>query len=357
MLFSAMSGSTDQVMTDSVSSTPLVTQLAEHAPLRASTVPANGDENPYGVVFVPSGDTGDQLVAGDILVSNFNNSSNLQGTGTTIVEINPKTGQQLLFFRGPQGLGLTTALGVLSNGDVIVGDLAANAQGAPAGRGGLLIINKHGQLIQTLTDPRLRGPWDLTVLNSGTFSTVFVSNVLSGTVTRLDLTTNQNGTFTAQDDDIIASGFTHRTDPNAFVVGPTGVVLDQGNDTLYVATTGDNEVFAVPHALTRRRSTGEGKKIFTYPHLRGPLGLGLAPNGDLLTANGDAINPDPANLQNSEIVEFTKSGKFVGQFQVDTAAGGAFGLAGQQNSDGSFTFAAVDDVTNELDIWQLTNKS
>ena len=50
----------------------------------ASTVPKNGDVNPYGVAVVPAS-TG-SLVAGDVLVSNFNNHRNLQGTGTTIVQ-------------------------------------------------------------------------------------------------------------------------------------------------------------------------------------------------------------------------------------------------------------------------------
>ena len=49
----------------------------------ASTVPANGDENPYGIAVVPK--TVGMLVAGDTLVSNFNNSANLQGLGTTIM--------------------------------------------------------------------------------------------------------------------------------------------------------------------------------------------------------------------------------------------------------------------------------
>lgn len=52
-----------------------------------STVPANGDVNPYGVTQVPV--TTGNLVQGDILVSNFNNSANLQGTDTTIKEISP----------------------------------------------------------------------------------------------------------------------------------------------------------------------------------------------------------------------------------------------------------------------------
>ena len=53
----------------------------------ASTVPSNGDENPYGIVTVPS--SIGSLQRGDLLISNFNNSKNLQGTGTTIVQISP----------------------------------------------------------------------------------------------------------------------------------------------------------------------------------------------------------------------------------------------------------------------------
>ncbi len=48
-----------------------------------STVPANGDVNPYGVAVVPT--TTGALVANNVPISNFNNSANLQGTGTTIV--------------------------------------------------------------------------------------------------------------------------------------------------------------------------------------------------------------------------------------------------------------------------------
>jgi len=88
-----------------------------------STVPPNGDVNPYGVAFVPPGfPTGGTTSPGDILVSNFNNSANLQGTGTTIVRI-PKTGPTTVFFQGASGLGLTTALNVLEAGLVIVGNL------------------------------------------------------------------------------------------------------------------------------------------------------------------------------------------------------------------------------------------
>ena len=61
---------------------------AQFVPLQVSTVPANGDTNPYGVAFVPFGfPQGGPLNPGDILVSNFNNSAGLSGTGTTIVRV------------------------------------------------------------------------------------------------------------------------------------------------------------------------------------------------------------------------------------------------------------------------------
>lgn len=82
--------------------------------------------------------------------------------------------------------------------------------------------------------------------------------------------------------------------------------------------------------------------------MHGPLGLVLAPNGDLISTQSDAINPDPTQL--SEVVEFTPAGRFVAEFQVDPAAGSAFGLAIRSHGDG-FVFATVDDTTAVLDIW------
>ena len=57
--------------------------LTTTAPV-ASTVPASGDMNPYGVAVVHALGA---VRRGDVLVSNFNAKSNLQGTGTTIVQI------------------------------------------------------------------------------------------------------------------------------------------------------------------------------------------------------------------------------------------------------------------------------
>ena len=133
------------------------------------------------------------------------------------------------------------------------------------------------------------------------------------------------------------------------MIGPTGLAFDAKRNILYVASTGDNEIFAISNAKNRTSDAGMGSLVYQDDaHLRGPLGLVLAPNGDLITANGDAVNPDPT--QTSELVEFTPNGQFVGQFSIDPNPGGAFGLA-VTNTGGVLRLAAVEDVTNSLDIW------
>jgi DNA-binding beta-propeller fold protein YncE len=134
------------------------------------------------------------------------------------------------------------------------------------------------------------------------------------------------------------------------ILGPTGLAYNPNNDTLYVASTASNAVFAIAHAVARTGDTRPPVLIFADPRLRGPLGLVLAPNGDLIVANGDAKNPDASGQQNSELIEFSPSGRFVGKFQVDPALGSAFGVA-VTTDNGLLRFAAVDDATNTVSIW------
>ena len=332
---------------------PILPELTTAPQRIVSTVPTNGDVNPYGVAYVPNGfpEKGGSLEPGDVLVSNFNNSGNLQGTGTTIVKFSP-TGAMSVFFQGKSGLGLTTALGVLKKGFVLVGNVpTADGSSATVQQGSLIILNSSGAIVANLTDASLLdGPWDLAIHDQGSRSEVFVSNVLSGTVTRLDLSIGDSS-VTVSSKTQIASGYMHRTDPNALVIGPTGLAYDTDHDVLYVASTGDNTVFAIDHARAASKDAGMGRIVYTdSTHLHGPLGLALAPNGNLIAANGDAVNP--GGTQNA-LVEFTISGHFVAQSQVDPGmAGGAFGLAfGRLKNE--ISFAAVDDVQNTLKIWTV----
>ena len=85
-------------------------------------------------------------------------------------------------------------------------------------------------------------------------------------------------------------------------------------------------------------------------HLHGPLGLTLGPNGNLITANGDGVNPGGTP---NDLVEFTPEGTLVATYQVDGGnPGAAFGIA-STFSRGAVRFAAVDDDLNTLTIWTL----
>jgi hypothetical protein len=293
--------------------------------------------NPYGIVVVPQ--TVGRLVAGDTLVSNFNNSANLQGTGTTIVEISP-TGSVTTFSQlngplpgsCPGGVGLTTALTALPGGWVVVGSLpTANGMSATARAGCLIVINSAGRPVETWSGGAINGPWDLTAVAGQSGATIFVTNVLNGTVAHSPSTVDQ-GTVVRLDvrlsgcrlpslisSTVIANGFAERTDPNALVVGPTGLALgSQGQ--LYVADTVNSRIAVIPDALWRwTPATGGGMTLSSGRDLSGPLGLALAPNGDVLAANGG----------NGDVVEVTPHGDQVASPQVDPfgQGGDLFGLA------------------------------
>ncbi|MFF2662910.1 hypothetical protein ACFVUH_36855 [Kitasatospora sp. NPDC058032] len=326
----------------------------------ASTVPENGDVNPYGT-FTIQESIGD-LHRGNVLISNFNNSANLQGLGTTLVQITPG-GTRTTFATidpdhlpgpCPGGVGLTTALTVLPGGWVVVGSLpTADGTSATAQAGCLLVLDKHGTVRETIAGDGINGPWDLTAVSSGEQSELFVTNVLNGTVAgggaQVDQGTVLRITLCTEKGDLpqriatteIGSGFPERTDPAALVVGPTGVGL--GHDgTLFVADTVLSRITAIPNALTRQDSAGIGRVITSGGALNGPLGLALTPRGDILTVNGGDGN----------IVETTPAGRQVAVKQINNegtppGAGALFGLALDLDQDAVYF---VNNADNALDV-------
>jgi len=327
----------------------------------ASTIPANGDVNPYGVAIVPV--TAGRLVAGDVLVSNFNNRNNLQGTGSTIVEISPK-GRVTVFAHlvpdhlggaCPGGVGLTTALVSLRSGWVIVGSLpTSDGTSATMQPGCLIVVNRWGQAVETISGAPLNGPWDMTALDRSSSALLFVTNVLNGTqeaspasvdggtVVRIAISTAGDAPLVTSET-VIGRGFLERTDPAALVVGPTGVGLGR-DGTLYVADTDSNRIAAIPDAISRTTSQ-RGMTVSAGEALDGPLGLAIAPNGDILTVNGI----------NGNLVETTPGGAQVAVMTLDNTPvsglpngnGTLFGLAVAAEGSGIYF---VDDGSNTLNL-------
>ena len=87
-----------------------------------------------------------------------------------------QAGNATTFFQD-SGLGLTTALGVLRRGFVLVGNVPASG-GVIVPLGSLLFLDRNGNQISSYTN-QLNGPWDLTIEDEFDHALVFVSNVVS----------------------------------------------------------------------------------------------------------------------------------------------------------------------------------
>jgi hypothetical protein len=305
--------------------------------------------NPYGLALLPAGFPNNGLAQpGDLLVSNFNNSSGKQGLGTTIDFIDPATGNTGQFFQvsGGETTGFTNALGAVKKGFIFAGTvLTTDGTEATAAAGDLYILNSAGNVVDTIAPDteKVNGPWGLAINDLGERAQVFVSNVFDGTVTRLNVSFKGNS-VTINDSTTIATGYSFGLNTGAIVVGPAGLFYDKSKDTLYVAAEDDNEIFAIEHAGGATTSVDKGALVFGNPALNGPLGLAMAPNGDLITVNADSVNGSPAIP--SDVIEFTPNGSFVRQFSIDPNPGSGFAILPLQHS-----FAYVDDFTSNVTIW------
>jgi DNA-binding beta-propeller fold protein YncE len=224
----------------------------------------------------------------------------------------------------------------------------------PPQAGCLLVINNKGKVAETIAGHGINGPWDMATVSAGPLAVLFVSNVLNGTVAANGATVNR-GTVERLGlllrgskppllvtHTIVGSGFGEHTDPAALVVGPTGLGLDS-HGTLFVADSVGNRITAIPAALVRVTSAGTGSVITKKGALNTPLGLAIAPNGDVLTVNGG----------DDFIVETTPAGKQVATFLLDSSgsppgAGALFGLAVTPSANGVYY---VDDAVNTLNLF------
>ena len=323
MLMMAMLTVTAVSLAHAVEAKSFLETLKHHRTL-ISTVPSNGDLNPYAVVVAPA--TVGRIQKDDVLITNFNALTNLQGTGTTIVDFNPATKKLSTFASIPQhlpkcpgGIGLTTALAVLKSGWVIVGS-APSIDGTTRtlGTGCLLVLDANGALVTTWSNKDINCPWgNMAIVDKGDTATLFISmagfdvpalqvrdpqtgyplTVHKATVLRMDLKIDHEKGPSILNQTVVANGFGSRADRDVFMVGPTGVALGN-NDTLYVSDALGNQIVAIDEASTRTSSAGLGRTVSKDGLLRRPLAIDFAPNGNLLVhnaKNGQVVEVNPAN--------------------------------------------------------------
>ena len=339
--------------------------IHKHATL-ASTVTDNGDLNPYAIVVAPV--TAGKVQKDDVLVDNFNNISNLQGTGTTIVGYRPSTKQTYLLAKLPQslpdcpgGVGLSTAMTMLKTGWIIVGSTPSkDGTTATKGDGCLLVLDPNGAFVAAWKGPNIVDPWgDMAVIDDGATATLFVSMAGAGlkspdvldpatklpvvshaaSVLRLRLTIPDGKPPVLTDQTVIGTGFAQRADRDNFLLGPTGQALAP-DGTLYVTDGLDNVITAIPDATTRASADGVGKLVTKDGLLAWPLAMTWSPEGHLLVCNG----------KDGRLVEIDpKAGKQIyaqwinnDQAQSPPGNGDLFGIA--MTPDGTGFYYVMDDV-------------
>jgi hypothetical protein len=336
--------------------------LKRHSIL-TSTVPGNGDQNPYAIVVAPV--SAGKVQRDDVLVDNFNDRNNLQGLGTTIVVFSPSTKKLALFAAIPRnlpqcpgGVGLTTAMTMLKTGWVIVGSLPSqDGTTKTKGAGCLIVLDSEGNVAGTISGPNINGPWgNMAVIDNGATATLFVSNtgfdvgppeegspiVEKATVLRIELSIPAGKPPIVTRQTVIASGLGEQADKDVFIIGPTGLVLGAGG-VLYVSDALGNRIAAIANAATRSDNAGTGETITKDGLLKRPLAMTTAPNGHLIVTNGlngQAVEIDPV-MRTQIYARWIDPNKA----QSPPGSGDLFGIAMTPVGDG---FYYVEDEVNML---------
>ncbi len=337
--------------------------LHRHTTL-VNTAPENGDQNPYAIAVAPV--SAGTVRKGDVLVDNFNNAANLQGTGATIIDYRPSTREMSVFATIPRdlhacpgGVGLSAAMTMLKSGWVIVGSTPSNdGTTNTKGAGCLVVLDPQGKVASTIVSDNINDPWgNMAVVDRGDSATLFVSNAGFGvggadgnppvykqaTVLRVELAIPDGKPPVVKSETVVASGLGAQADKGVFLVGPTGLALSGDQKKLYVSDAIGNRIVEIDDPLTRDASAGVGRQLTADGFLRRPLALATAPNGHLLATNalnGQVVEIDPVAGKQlyARWIDTDKA-------QVPPGNGDLFGIAMTPEGDG---FYYVEDDVNTL---------
>ena len=345
----------------------LLESIHRHSTL-INTVPDNGDQNPYAIVVAPV--SAGAIKQGDVLVDNFNNAANLQGTGSTIVDYHPDTKQMSLFASIPRdlkecpgGVGLSTAMTMLKSGWVIVGSTPSNdGTTGTKGAGCLIVLDSNGKIAKAISSPNINDPWgNMAVVDNGDHATLFVSNAGFGvggadgeppvfkeaTVLRLDLDIANGQAPVVKRETVVASGFGAQADKGVFLVGPTGLALSADHKLLYVSDAIGNRINVIEEPLTRDTSAGVGRQLTADGLLHRPLAMIATPQGHLLVTN--ALNGQVVEIDPVEAKQLYARWIDTDKAQTPPGNGDLFGIALTPAGDG---FYYVEDDVNTLVLAQ-----
>jgi uncharacterized protein YuzE len=309
-----------------------------------STVdPENGDQNPYGLALAPV--TAGAMLAGDLILCNFNDSANVQGNGTTIEILHPVAGSKPT--RLVQDPNLKGCSALAPDGADNPWAAAYSANLAP-------FYSSGGALESTLAGGPWDGPWgEAYVAPPGSVAPFFVtSNAKGGNLVNVNIAgTSFVTTVTGFS---INAGAVPGT-----IYGPAGLTYDPGTDTLYVVDSNLNRVVAFAkystlpaHAITvdpggafSGPSAASASVLFSGAPLQQPISAALLFNGHLVVGNTGGRSGQ--NL----LVEISPDGKVVGTQNLDAGPAGAlFGIVATGTSAATAKIFFNDDNDNTVKV-------
>jgi hypothetical protein len=328
-----------------------------------STVPTNGDGNPYGLAIAPA--TAGLITAGDLVVCNFNNSANTQGAGTTIVGLHATPGAN----PGGKPYGIAqdaklqgcSALAMLPDDSISASAFTANM---------IPLVTPSGTPNTPFASDSFAQPWSevYVAAHGGKPAALYVSN-FDGSIDRIELNGDAQTSFTQ-----IATGFCGSGTAGS-IYAPAGLTYDPSIDTLYIVDTSSFSVVAfanvsgmgvggvvvngncksvakppTPAPTFSGPSAASARVIAHGAPLFAPLSAALLGDGDLIVMNAD-VNIPAGQMPNLAIeVSPVLPGGFVGQpLQLDSGNPGAlFGIAATVDGQGHQIVYFNDDNANSV---------
>lgn len=301
--------------------------------------------NPYGLSVAPS--TNGDFTKGDLVVCNFNASSNVQGTGYTIVALHPKDGSQPTLVSKDRVLKGCNALALAPDDTIWAAAFKANDNP---------VLSSSGQLIANITGKPFDHPFGQIYAPRGGASgapVFYETNARSGTVVRINL----GSSFTY---DVIATGFAINRGKPGSIFGPSGLAYDNDNDTLYIVDGTNNTVVAFSSVSTIPAggievekggmsfggpSASQARLVFAGAPLNGPISSALLFNGNLVIGNTGN------NAGRNVMVEMTPHGRILSTKNVDKGASGSiFGMVATGNNSQDVRLYYNDDNHNNLRV-------
>lgn len=318
----------------------ILTALSTEQTIGSTSPSTPHDVNPYGLDIAKA--SAGKIDAGDLVVCDFNNPGNVQGTGTEIVALHPAIGATPELIVKDHTLMGCNALATAPNGNIWAAAFKANDNP---------IFTPSGTLVTALS----AGPWHHPfgeAFAGGAHPAFYVSNAGDGSLVRVSI---PSFAFT-----VIATGFPVNGGKPGSILGPSGLnyqsagdrlyVVDGTNNTLYaldnVSSIGANGVAVNANGTSFTGSSGANAHvIFSGPPLNGPISSALLFSGNIVL--GNTLDPDGQNL----MVEVSSSGQLLNVKNVDTGPAGAlFGMVATGTTAATTKLYFNDDNDNTVKV-------